>query len=78
LGNIVSKDGIVVDPKKIEAIKEWSALKNVKEVISFMVLYGYYRRFIAWFSRIAHPITSLQGRRRNFNGQKNVREPSSN
>jgi hypothetical protein len=25
-----------------------------------MGLAGYYRRFIVWFSKIAHPITSLQ------------------
>jgi hypothetical protein len=30
LGHIVSKDGIVVDPEKIEAIREWSVPKNVK------------------------------------------------
>jgi hypothetical protein len=29
LGHIISKDGIAVDPEKIEAIREWSAPKNV-------------------------------------------------
>jgi hypothetical protein len=29
LGHIISKDGIVVDPENIEAIREWSAPKNV-------------------------------------------------
>jgi hypothetical protein len=32
LGHIISKDGIAVDPEKIEAIREWSVPKNVTEV----------------------------------------------
>jgi hypothetical protein len=66
LGHIFSKDGIVVDPEKIEAIREWSAPKNVTEVRSFMGLTGYYRRFIVGFSRMAHPITSLQRKEKKF------------
>ena len=66
LGHIISKEGIVVDPKNIEAIREWSAPKNVMEVRSFMGLAGYYRRFIAGFSRIAHAITSLQRKEKKF------------
>jgi hypothetical protein len=49
-----------VDPEKIESIREWSMPKNVTESISFMGLAGYYRIFIEGFSKIAHPITSLQ------------------
>ena len=66
LGHIISEEGIVVDPDKVEAIKEWSAPRNVAEVRSFMGLVGYYIRFIAGFSKIAHPITSLQRKEKKF------------
>jgi hypothetical protein len=60
LGHIISKDGIGVDHEKIEAIREWSAPKNVTEVRSSMGFVGHYKRFIEGFPKIAHPITSLQ------------------
>jgi hypothetical protein len=60
LGHIISRDGITVDPEKIEAIREWSVLKNVTEVRSFMDLASYYKIFIEGFSKIEHTITSLQ------------------
>jgi hypothetical protein len=60
LGHIISQDGIAVDPEKIEAIREWSAPKNVIEVRSFMGLASYYKIFIKGFSKIAHPITFFQ------------------
>ena len=36
LGHIVSKEGIRVDPKKIEVVVEWKPLRNVAEVRSFL------------------------------------------
>jgi hypothetical protein len=66
LGHIISEEGIVVDPEKVEAIREWSAPRNVAEVGSFMGLADYYRRFITGFSKIAHPITSLQRKEKKF------------
>jgi hypothetical protein len=66
LGHIISEEGIIVDLEKVKAIQEWPALRNVTEVRSFMGLAGYYRRFIAGFSRIAHAITSLQRKEKKF------------
>jgi hypothetical protein len=42
LGHIISKEGIYVDPKKIEAIMNWPTPRNVMDVRSFMGLVGYY------------------------------------
>jgi hypothetical protein len=66
LWHIISKEGIIVDPEKVEAIREWSVPRNVVEVRYFMGLEGYYRRFIIGFSKIAHPITSLQRKEKKF------------
>jgi hypothetical protein len=35
LGNIVGKDGVQVDPKKIEAMKDWPCPKNIKILHGF-------------------------------------------
>jgi hypothetical protein len=57
---------MVVDPKNIGAIIEWSSPKNMMKFRSFMGLVGYYGRFIIGFSRIAHRITSLQRKEKTF------------
>ena len=43
LGYIISKDGITIDPAKIEAIAKWKQLENPIEVRSLLGLVGYYR-----------------------------------
>ena len=59
LGHVISKDGVMVDPTKVEAVKEWRQPKNATEIRSFLGLAGYYRKFIEGFSKIALPLTTL-------------------
>ncbi|MFS7997765.1 putative nucleotidyltransferase, Ribonuclease H [Helianthus anomalus] len=66
LGHIVSSQGIHVDPSKIEAVKNWCTPKSVIEIRSFLGLAGYYRRFIAEFSKIVVPLTTLTQREKPF------------
>ncbi|GKD99446.1 putative reverse transcriptase domain-containing protein [Tanacetum coccineum] len=47
------------DPSKIEAVKNWKVPKTPSEIRSFLRLAGYYRRFIANFSKVAKPVTLL-------------------
>jgi hypothetical protein len=46
---------------------EWPIPKDVEDIISFMGITGYYRRFIEGFSKIVYPITSLQKIQIRFN-----------
>ncbi|GJS43006.1 putative reverse transcriptase domain-containing protein [Tanacetum coccineum] len=59
LGHVVNRDGIHVDPSKVESVKNWKTLESSTEIRSFLGLAGYYRRFIENFSKIAKPLTML-------------------
>ena len=59
VGHIISKDGVSVDPSKVEAVLKWERSKIVTEIQSFLGLTRYYRRFVEGFSKIATPLTKL-------------------
>ena len=67
MGHILSKNGISIDPSKVQEVMDWMAMTLVHEVWSFLGLAGYYRRFILDFSKIAKPMTRLLQKDEKFN-----------
>ena len=59
LGHIISSEGIKVDPKKTEAVKNLPSELNPTNIISFLNLDGYYRRFVDGFASIKFFLTIL-------------------
>ena len=66
LGHVVNEKGIHVNSTKIEAINKWEAPKTPTEIRQFLGLAGYYRRFIANFSKIVQPLTVLTQKDKKF------------
>ncbi|XP_041016255.1 uncharacterized protein LOC121258783 [Juglans microcarpa x Juglans regia] len=59
LGHVMSRDGVAVDPSKVEAVLAWPRPSTVREIRSFLGLAGYYRRFVEGFARLSGPLTTL-------------------
>nr|GEX51573.1 hypothetical protein [Tanacetum cinerariifolium] len=66
LSHLIYSQGVYVDPAKVEAIKNWTALKIPTEARQFLRLAGYYRRFIKGFSLIATPLTKLTQKNKTY------------
>lgn len=59
LGFVISKDGIKVDPDKVEAITKISRPKDVSELRSFLGLVNFYAKFVRNLSSILAPLYDL-------------------
>ena len=59
LGFLVGRDGIRVNPEKVDVLKTWPKPKSLTELRSFLGLLQFFRRFIPKFSGIAAPLTDL-------------------
>lgn len=53
LGHVISRDGVKLDPKKLEAVRQFPRPKTPKNIKQFFGLAGYYRRFITKFFKIS-------------------------
>ncbi|GJR31880.1 putative reverse transcriptase domain-containing protein [Tanacetum coccineum] len=66
LGHVVNRDGIHMDPSKVESVKNWKTPESSTKIRSFLGLVGYYRRFIENFSKIAKPLTLLTQKNKTY------------
>ena len=59
LDHMLSKDGILQNPKAISKERDWLTPKSVKGVHSYLWLASYYWRFIPQFEKWANPLHNL-------------------
>jgi hypothetical protein len=69
LGFVINEDGISMDPRRVQTIREWKTPTTYREVQVFLGFANFYRRFIKDYSKIAKPLTDLL--KGSVNGKKN-------
>ena len=74
LGNLISENGVLPDPKKVNAIVNMKEPKNVKEVRSFLGMTNYYRIYIKNFASIVNPLNTLLKKNQKFTWNKEQQE----
>lgn len=60
------REGVATDPKKISAVKDWSAARSKKQVRDFLGFCLYYRKFVRRFSLIVKLLFELTGNQSKF------------
>jgi hypothetical protein len=66
LGHVISGGGVLLHPSKVKNVLNWMPPTYASEIHSFLVLAGYYRRFIKDFSKIVKPMMKLLERNKDF------------
>lgn len=59
LGYLVNRNGISVDPSKVQAITDMPAPKNITEVRRVLGMISWYRKFVPKYSDVISPLTRL-------------------
>lgn len=66
LGYTVNRNGLHVDPGKVDAILNYPTPKKVRDVRKFVGLASWYRRFVPNFSSLIAPLTELLKKNRKW------------
>ena len=56
LGHVVSAEGVHVDPRKTQVVRDWPTPRTPKDVRSFLGLANYFRRFVMGYSKLVAPL----------------------
>jgi len=59
LGYIISRDGVEMEPHRVDTIAKWPEPTSFGEVQTFLGFANFYRRFIHRYSHITAPMTNL-------------------
>ncbi|MDI9312181.1 MAG: reverse transcriptase domain-containing protein [Limnohabitans sp.] len=59
LGHVIADSGIRPDPSKIEKLQKFEQPKNSKDVLSFLGLINYYRKFVPNLYKLEKPLRNL-------------------
>ena len=78
LGHIVSNKGVKVDPEKVAGVSKMKSPRTVNEMRDILGLFGFYRRFIQDFGKIAEPLYRLLNKKNVFYGAKSVNQQLNN
>ena len=60
VGHIISKDGIKLDPKKVETILNMPSPTNVVQLKRFMGMVSYFAKFLPTMSKHTEPLRKLE------------------
>ncbi|TIA92768.1 hypothetical protein E3P96_04171, partial [Wallemia ichthyophaga] len=66
LGHIVGNNVITPDESKTKAIQEWETPRNNMDIMSFMGLANFYRKFVPNFSKRTKALTDAMAKKENF------------
>ena len=59
LGHVVSRDGMSTDPEKVAKVRDWPQPRTKKELLSFLGLCSYFKKYVGGFAVIASPLFDL-------------------
>jgi hypothetical protein len=60
LGHLISSRGVKVLPDRVEAVKGYPRLSNLRQLRRFLGMSGFYARFIPSYSEVAEPLHELK------------------
>jgi hypothetical protein len=75
LGHIVSKEGVKIDPERVEEIKQIARPRNKKEVQSFLGKINILRRFFPNFTEMVKHITNMLKSTMKSSGNLKIKNP---